>query len=216
MAEVIKHRGCLQFITHRTERYTELEGAELALRGGCRWVQLRMKDAPEDEVVKVGCKMRDLCDKYEATLIIDDHVGLVKEIKADGVHLGLSDMPINEARQTLGEEYFIGGTANTVDDAIMHYRHSADYVGCGPFRFTTTKKNLSPMLGLEGYASIMKRLGEENIVMPVVAIGGITVDDIPSILETKVDGIALSGTILNSADPEAEMQRIVEILNRNV
>lgn len=214
MAEVIKFRGGLQFITHRTERYTELEGAEMALKGGCRWVQLRMKDATESDIVRVGCKMRDLCDRYEATLIIDDHVELVKQIRADGVHLGLKDMPINEARQQLGEEYFIGGTANTADDAIMHYRHSADYVGCGPYRFTTTKKNLSPVLGTEGYASIMQRLADERITMPVVAIGGITTDDIMPIMATGVDGIAMSGTILRADDPEAEMQRIVTIMNQ--
>lgn len=213
MAEIINHRGCLQFITHRTERYTELEGAELALKGGCRWVQLRMKGASETDIVEVGHRMRDLCDKYEATLIIDDHVELVKEIRADGVHLGLKDMPIDEARQVLGEEYFIGGTANTADDAIKHYRHSADYVGCGPFRFTTTKQNLAPVLGFDGYEEIMARLEMENITMPVVAIGGIKVEDIPAILDTKVDGIALSGTILNAADPEDEMQRIVRVLN---
>ena len=157
--------------------------------------------------------MRELCDKYEATMIVDDHVELVKELKADGVHLGLKDMPISQARQTLGEEYIIGGTANTAEDAIMHYRSGADYVGCGPFRFTTTKKNLSPVLGLEGYDAIMQRLEQERITMPVVAIGGITIDDIPQIMDTRVDGIALSGTILNAENPADEMQRIIKILN---
>ncbi len=214
--EVIKYRGKLQFITHKTERYDELEGARMVLEGGCRWIQLRMKDASLDEVKAVGVKMRELCDQYEATLILDDHVGLVKEVKADGVHLGLNDMPIAEARRVLGEEYIIGGTANTADDALMHYRNSADYVGCGPFRFTTTKKNLSPVLGLDGYKAVMQRLSDELVVMPVVAIGGITFDDIADVLQSGVDGIALSGTVLNSPNPTLETQRIVRLLNQLV
>jgi len=211
--EVIKYRGKLQFITHKTERYTELEEAQMVLEGGCRWIQLRMKDAPSEEILAVGKEMRELCNKYEATLIIDDHVELIKEIGADGVHLGLKDMPVGEARRTLGEEFIIGGTANTADDALLHYRSGADYVGYGPFRFTTTKKNLSPVLGEEGYKTVMKRLTDECVPMPVVAIGGITIEDIPAVMATGVDGIALSGTILNAPDPMAETQRIVLLMN---
>lgn len=211
--EQIKYRGSLQFITHRTERYDELEQTQLVLEGGCRWVQLRMKDATDAEVLEVGKKIRDLCDKYEATLILDDHVELVEEIKADGVHLGLKDMPIAQARQTLGEACIIGGTANTPDDAVAHCRAGADYVGCGPFRFTTTKKNLSPVLGIEGYTAVMQRLDAERITMPVVAIGGICQDDIPAIMQTSVDGIALSGSVLNADNPTEEIHRIVKILN---
>lgn len=214
MNEIIKYRGKLQFITHKTERYTELEGAQMVLEGGCRWVQLRMKDASQEEVKAVGLKMRELCDKYEATLIIDDYVDLVKEIKADGVHLGLKDMPVSEARKVLGEEYIIGGTANTAEDALLHYRSGADYVGCGPFRFTTTKKNLSPVLGIDGYKIVIQRLCEELVPMPVVAIGGITIDDIKDIMQCGVDGVAMSGTILNAENPEQETQRIVKLLNQ--
>ena len=76
-------------------------------------------------------------------------------LDVDGVHLGKKDMPIDQARQILGEAFIIGGTANTFEDVVQHYRAGADYLGIGPFRFTTTKKNLSPVLGLEGYSSIL-------------------------------------------------------------
>lgn len=211
--EEIKYRGGLQFIIHRTPKYDELQEAEMALRGGCRWIQLRMKNASAREIVKVGCKMRDLCDTYGATLIVDDHVELVKEISADGVHLGLNDMRIDEARQILGEQYIIGGTANQADQAVMHYKRSADYVGCGPFRFTTTKQNLASILGIDGLKLVMDTLEAERITMPVVAIGGIEINDVEQIMSTKVDGIAISGTILNAADPVAEMQRFVQSMN---
>jgi thiamine-phosphate pyrophosphorylase len=211
--EEIKYRGCLQFITHKTERYTELQEAEMALQGGCRWVQLRMKNAAPDDILRVGREMRQLCDKYSATLIIDDHVELVKEISADGVHLGLSDMPIDEARQVFGEEYIIGGTANTAEQALMHYKRSADYVGCGPLRFTQTKEKLAPTLGADGLAAIMSRLHNEHVTMPVVAIGGIGCQDTGLITDTGVDGIAVSGAIVGAPDPVAETQRLVRLVN---
>lgn len=201
----------LQFITHHTERYSYLDSARMALEGGCKWIQLRMKDADEKELKETALKVQEMCKQHEATFIIDDHVEMVKEIKADGVHLGKNDMPVAEARQFLGEEFLIGGTANTFDDIMMHFNASADYIGCGPFRFTTTKKNLSPILGLEGYKAIIDRLTEMRIRIPVVAIGGITYDDIPDIMNTGIHGIALSGTILNAANPVEETQRILNI-----
>ena len=213
MAEVIRYRGRLQFITHKTERYDVLDGAEIALKGGCRWVQLRMKDADKDIILKVGRELRRMCDNFDATMIIDDHVELVKELQADGVHLGLSDMPIREARQLLGEEYLIGGTANTAGQAVSHYRQGADYIGCGPFRFTETKKNLAPTLGLSGYEAIVRHIDEQLIRVPIVAIGGITAADIDAIMTTGVSGIALSSAILQADDPVSTMQEIVVKLN---
>ncbi|MBP5629217.1 MAG: thiamine phosphate synthase [Bacteroidaceae bacterium] len=211
--QTINYRGRLQFITHKTERYSVLDGAAMALQGGCRWVQLRMKDADADEILKVGRELRLMCNRADATMIIDDHVELVKELKADGVHLGITDMPIREARQLLGEEYLIGGTANTAAQAASHYRQSADYIGCGPFRFTETKQNLAPTLGLDGYRAIVHYLDEELIRVPIVAIGGITSNDIDAIMATGVSGIALSGTILQADDPVMAMQDIVVKMN---
>lgn len=201
----------LQFITHYTDRYTYYDSARMALEGGCRWIQLRMKDTPADEVKREARRVQDLCRAYHATFIIDDHVELAKELKADGVHLGKKDMPVAEARRMLGSGFIIGGTANTFDDIKMHYDAGADYIGCGPFRFTTTKKNLSPILGLEGYRSIVRQMKEADIRLPIVAIGGITFEDIPAILQTGVTGIALSGTILRADNPVEETRRILSI-----
>lgn len=199
----------LQFITHQNERYSYLESARMALEGGCKWIQLRMKDAPLNEVEAVAIQLKPLCKEHEAIFILDDHVELAKKLEVDGVHLGKMDMPISEARQILGEAFIIGGTANTFEDVVGHYRAGADYVGIGPFRFTATKKNLSPVLGLEGYTAILAQMQEVHIELPVVAIGGITYEDIPDILQTGVNGIALSGTILRAEDPVAETHRII-------
>lgn len=201
----------VQFITHYTDRYSYLDSARLALEGGCRWIQLRMKDHPLDEVEAIGREVQALCKHCGAIFIIDDHVELAQKLHADGVHLGLKDMPVAEARQVLGEEFLIGGTANAFEDIVRHWQGGADYIGCGPFRHTDTKKNLSPLLGLEGYARLMKQMQEAGIPLPVVAIGGITRADIPAIMETGVRGIALSGTVLRADDPVQEMREILAL-----
>ena len=216
----------IQFISHYTERYSYLDGIRMALDGGCRWIQLRMKrpqttaNVPAadeeqrylDTLRETALQAQTLCRHYDATFIIDDHVALVKEIGADGVHLGKNDMPIAEARRILGNDCIIGGTANTFEDVRKHYEASANYIGCGPFRFTTTKQGLSPILGLDGYRSIVRQMKEAGIDIPIVAIGGITPEDIPSIMETGVSGIAISGTVLRADHPADMMKRLIQLL----
>ncbi len=199
----------IQFITHSNERYDHVEGAKLALQGGCRWIQLRMKDAMETDFLRAAKKIRRLCDEYHATFILDDHVEWVGLTGADGVHLGKNDMPVDEARKMLGRNRIIGGTANTFEDVERLFRRGADYIGCGPFRFTTTKKNLSPVLGLEGYRSITAQMKAHDIQLPIVAIGGILHQDIPAIMQTGVTGIAVSGAILNAENPVEEMRLFI-------
>nr|WP_091767584.1 thiamine phosphate synthase [Prevotella sp. khp7] len=206
-------RMMLQFISHYTEKYSYLDSITLALQGGCRWIQLRMKDATDDEVRPIAIEAQQLCQKFGATFVIDDRVALVKELHADGVHLGKNDMPISEARRLLGTDYIIGGTANTFEDVKSHYESGADYIGCGPYRFTTTKQKLSPVLGLDGYRRIIIEMRAAHIDIPIVAIGGITQADIPAILATGITGIALSGTVLRAANPIDEMKHLISIVN---
>ena len=199
----------IQFITHNTGSIGYVEGARMALEGGCKWIQLRMKDASDDEVRQAAAEIQPMCKEHEAVFLLDDRVELAKELHADGVHLGKNDMPIDEARRILGEEYIIGGTANTFDDIQRIASQGADYIGCGPFRFTTTKKNLAPVLGIEGYRDIIAKMRNAGINIPMVAIGGITPDDIDEILATGVQGIAVSGTVLNADDPVAMMKSLL-------
>ena len=158
--------------------------------------------------------LRQLCDRYEATLILDDVVRMVPVIGADGVHLGKQDMPVDEARKLLGPDKIIGGTANTFEDVERLAQQGANYIGCGPFRFTTTKKNLSPLLGLEGYAAILEQMRQKQIDLPLIAIGGITVEDVPDLVELGVSGIAISGAILEAKKPEVMMRKFIRIENK--
>lgn len=203
----------IQFITHSNNRYGYVDGARLALERGCRWVQLRMKEATEAEFMAAAAEIGRLCKEHGATFVLDDHVEWVEKTGADGVHLGKNDMPIDEARKILGNDKIIGGTANTFEDVERLYRQGADYIGCGPFRFTTTKKNLSPVLGLEGYQHIVDQMKSHGINLPIVAIGGILESDIKSILATGVSGIAVSGGILNAENPAEEMQRFLKLVS---
>ena len=205
----------LQFITHTNERYDYYTSAQAALEGGCRWIQLRMKEAGDDEILAVALPLRALCNRYGATLILDDKVELVSKCKADGVHLGKNDMPPREARRIIGEKAIIGGTANTIDDIDYLVASGVNYIGLGPFRFTETKKKLSPILGIEGYRHILQACRDKGYTLPIVAIGGITLDDIPRLMTTGIAGIALSGTILNAEKPAEETRKIIESINNN-
>ena len=199
----------IQFITHQNDCIGYAEGAKMALEGGCKWIQLRMKDATDDEVRSVAAEIQPLCKQNEAIFLLDDRVELARELHADGVHLGKNDMPVDEARRVLGEEFIIGGTANTFEDIERLASQGADYIGCGPFRFTTTKKNLAPVLGIEGYRNIIENMRRAGIDIPVVAIGGITASDIDDILATGVKGIAVSGSVLTAENPVAMMRTLI-------
>ena len=154
-----------------------------------------------------------MCQENEAFLVFDDRVELAMEMGVHGVHLGKNDMNPLQARETMGAEAIIGVTANTADDIIRFRGWDVDYVGLGPFRYTTTKSNLSPVLGIDGYREIVKAVRDSGMTLPIVAIGGITIDDIPAIMATGVNGVAVSGAIINADDPVEYTRNLLEKLN---
>ncbi len=186
------------------------------LRGGCRWIQLRHKDASSEEIVQEAGAIAPMCKERGAIFLLDDHVELVKDTGADGVHLGKNDMPVDEARRMLGPGYIIGATANTAEDIIDAGRRGADYIGLGPFRFTTTKKNLSPVLGLEGYRTIIDRCHREGINLPVVAIGGICIADVAGLIACGASGVAVSGSLINAPDTSRETEKFMSELRNSI
>lgn len=204
----------LQFITHPSYAYPYAKEAEMALEGGCRWIQIRRKGASISELADDITSIVPICRKYDATVIVDDRADLVMRFDLDGVHLGKNDMPIAEARRLVGPRKIIGATANCFEDIENAASQGADYIGLGPFRFTTTKKNLSPVLGLDGYRRIVADCREKGIKLPIVAIGGITQADIPEIMSTGVAGIAISSTILRAEDPVEKTNTIVNTIKQ--
>jgi thiamine-phosphate pyrophosphorylase len=170
--------------------YTHAELAGKACAGGVKWVQFRAKKMTPDELVAEAKKVKAVTDKYGARLIINDHVDLAAELGL-GVHLGKTDMPVNKARKILGDNAIIGGTANTADDVLRLVEEGADYIGLGPYRFTMTKENLSPVLAADELARILKVQKQ----VPIIVIGGIKTEDVRPILDMGAYGIAVSSAI---------------------
>jgi len=206
--------GDVQYVSQSTSKYSHVDTIKLAIEGGCRWIQLRMKDEPKEEVLKTALVVQQICRDAGATFIIDDYVDIVKTIHADGVHLGNNDMPIAQARKILGNDFIIGGTANNLNTIISHYHDGADYVGLGPYRFTTTKKNLSKILGIDGVKNISEGMQREGINIPIVVIGGITSNDIADIMKYNMYGIAISGIVANANNPAVEMKKLINEIKK--
>ncbi len=202
----------LQFITNESDKYSIAEEVQMAIEGGCRWIQLRMKDATDEEVRETALELIPMCKETDTFLIIDDRVNVVNDLKVSGVHLGKDDMDPLEARELLGPHAIIGITANTAADIIKYKGKDIDYVGVGPFRFTTTKKNLAPELGLDGYKAIVNEVRAAGIELPLVAIGGITIDDIEPLMATGIQGIAMSGAIIKASDPMLYTSKVMKRL----
>lgn len=192
----------LQYISQGESVEEQLYNIRRALDMGCDWIQLRFKTQNTLDLFNLAESAKILCDVYSTTFIINDNVHLAQQLDADGVHLGLTDMSILEARQVLGETKIIGGTANTFEDILQRTAEICDYIGLGPFQFTATKEKLSPILGLEGYRSIIEQMKAKNIPIPIYAIGGITLENVESLMETGIHGIAVSGLITQSENPE--------------
>ena len=185
----------IQYISQGNTIQQQLNNINSVLDAGCNWIQLRYKGVPEAEVLKLALLAKKVIEQYNCRFIINDYPKIVIETDADGIHLGLSDMPIEQARNIIGSDKIYGGTANTLEDVLQRHKEQCDYVGLGPFRFTATKEKLSPVLGLEGYTKIMDKLKARQINIPVYAIGGIEQQDIQEILKTGIYGVAMSGLI---------------------
>ncbi|WP_211344310.1 thiamine phosphate synthase [Flavivirga rizhaonensis] len=182
----------LHYISQGNTGKEHLENIKKACTSGAELVQLRLKNLSEKKILKMAEEARKITAHYQTRLIINDHYKIAKKIKADGVHLGKNDTCPTIARKHLENWQIIGGTANTLEDCNILVEKKIDYIGLGPFRFTTTKDNLSPVLGTNGYLTIIETL-QTNI--SIIAIGGITTQDVPDILKTGVHGIAASSEI---------------------
>ncbi|MFW0739542.1 thiamine phosphate synthase [Flavobacterium sp. T12S277] len=206
----------LQYISQGETIEEQLYNIHEALDAGCDWVQLRFKNQTEKDTFALAEAVKFLCEEYLANFIVNDNLYLAQQIAADGVHLGLSDMKIDEARAILGNTKIIGATANTFEDIEIHIKNGCDYIGLGPFRFTTTKEKLSPILGLSGYFKIIQELKRNKLEIPVYAIGGITLNDVAPLMETGIHGIAVSGMLTESDQKGKLIQQLNEKLYANV
>jgi thiamine-phosphate pyrophosphorylase len=206
----------LQYISQGESVEEQLYNIHQALDNGCDWIQMRFKHQKQKKALVLAEAVKFLCEEYLANFIINDDVHLAEKINADGVHLGLSDMEVSEARVILGKTKIIGATANTFEDIVRQTNNGCDYIGLGPFQHTKTKTNLSPILGLEGYRSITSKIKELQIDIPIYAIGGITLVDVNPLIKTGIHGIAISGIITKSDNKQELITQLNEKLYGNV
>lgn len=186
----------LQYISQGITREEQETNIRKVLDNGVKWIQVRWKNAPEKDFIKLCEISKKLCTDYRTVCIINDHVHIAREMDADGVHLGLNDMSVETARHLLGEDKIIGGTANTFQDVLQRMVEPCDYIGLGPLRFTTTKEQLSPVLGFRGYQNIVQELKEKSLRNPkIFAIGGVVLNDIELLQQIGIYGVAVSGQI---------------------
>ncbi len=191
------------FITSRAGGMAHHEIATMACSGGAQVVQFREKEVQENaELVSMARAVQKVCRQFSCPLIVNDHVEVARAVQADGVHLGQEDESVAAAREALGPDVLIGGTANTWEQVEELVREDVDYIGLGPFRFTSTKEGLDPVLGLEGYQEMMERMREQGWDTPILAIGGLLPDDVPPLRKVGVHGIAVSGGVAKAEDPE--------------
>lgn len=205
-------KDMLQYITNTEAGVSPVEQVKGVIAGGCRWVQIRMKDASDEEIGKVVEEIKPLCLETETFLILDDRVELAKKLDVGGVHLGKTDMLPSKARMLLGPAAVIGVTANTIDDIKAVRSLDIDYIGMGPFADTKTKKNLAPRLGIEGIRSLCTEMEQLEINISHVAVGGIRKEDVTELMEAGCNGIAVSGAIAFAKDIAKETGEFLELL----
>ena len=185
----------LYYISQGRTPDEHIDHIEKVCQAGIQLVQLRMKQSSEKVLIPTALEVKKVCEKYGAQLIINDHIEVALEVNADGVHLGKEDSSPLKARTLWKEKKIIGATAHTLSDCLSLMSQGVDYIGLGPFRWTVTKKNLSPLLGLRGYREIISALEAKAHSPPIYGIGGIRASDFESIYGTGMHGVAVSGIL---------------------
>lgn len=181
---------------------TLAQQVEEALKGGVTCVQLREKNLDEDSFLKEAIELKAICHRYHVPLLINDNIKIAVQSDADGVHLGQKDMPVQEARKILGENKIIGITAKTVEQALNAQNHGADYLGSGAM-FATSTKTDTYQIDYEIFKAIC-----QAVEIPVVAIGGITEENILQIAGLGMDGIALVSAIFSAENIQQTCQKL--------
>mgnify|MGYP001985939289 CR=1 FL=1 len=207
----------LHFVTQNSAMgRTPWQQAELACRGGAKWVSLRTKNMTYAELLPTTLKTKEVCQHFGAIFIVNDNLLLAKEVQADGIHLATNHTPVDQARMYLGENAIIGAPANSFEDLKKAVNLGADYIALGPTRFTKTTEKMMPIIGPAKFLTIKRMCIEQNINIPLIATGGVALEDLDIFLDLGMNGIAVSSGINMSADPTLETEDILSHLNRQI
>lgn len=202
----------LQFITNDKSPVSVADQIKGFIKGGGRWVQVRMDNASDEEVRRVIEEVKPLCLEVQAFLLLHNRVELAKTLDVGGVHLEKSAMLPSKARLELGPAAVIGISANTIDDIKAVRSLDVDYIAIGPYKNSDLFDASVPVLGLEGVKQIDSEMQELEINIAHVASGGIAKDDVKALLEAGANGIAVSKEIAFASDVKKETEDFLEIL----
>ena len=204
-----KYISRFHYLTQDLPNRSHAEQVQIACEAGANWIQYRCLTKPDDQMIPEIHHIASICDDWGATLILTDHYHLLDQVDAQGVHLEDMQADFQAIRQIITDEKTLGASANSFAD-IQRIALSAvvDYAGCGPFAITHTKPNDYPLLGVEGYRQIVKKMAESQIDLPLLAVGGITIEDIDALLESGIYGIAFSAAVNLAEDPSEAFREI--------
>lgn len=198
----------LYLVTDNSENEKKfLKTIEEAILGGVSVVQIREKTAETLEFYNLAIKVKKITTKYNVPLIINDRVDVALAIDADGVHVGQSDMPCDITRKLIGENKILGVSAATIEEAKKAENNGADYIGTGAI-FPTTTKNDAPSITKKDLSDIAN-----SINIPVVAIGGITIENANELKNTGISGLSVVSAIMNAEDPKKASEKLLNIFN---
>ncbi|WP_448701103.1 thiamine phosphate synthase [Mucilaginibacter sp. AW1-3] len=196
-----KYISRFHYLTHDLPHRSHIEQVDMACQAGVNWIQYRCLTKTDDELIDEINQVAAICDDWGATLILTQHYHLLDRVDAQGVHMENMNADLAEIRNIIGDDKTLGTSAITVDRLLkLQNEGMVDYCGYGPFAHTDTKLNNYPFLGFDGFRELQKY----PTTLPVIAVGGIQLQDVENLMQTGVAGIAVSGAINNSPDP-AEM-----------
>ena len=195
----MKYIEKLQYITHDIPQLTHIEQVQLACEAGAKWVQYRCLSKSDEELLKDIHTIAEICDDWGTTLIVTNHIHLNGKADIQGFHIEDMDADFVTLRKLVGNDITLGGSAHTFENIIRLAKESADYIGLGPFASTNTKPNDFPLLGIEGYSTLKPQLESLNVSIPILAVGGIKIYDVETLMQAGIYGVAISEAI-HSAD----------------
>lgn len=202
------------YISQGRDANEHLHRIECVCKAGVRWVQLRLKGYSEAQCIQIAKQAKKICDTHDSLLTINDLPYVMVESGADGVHLGQKDLLGSKNKlSVLSKRLLLGITANTAAHIEIAAEYSPAYIGVGPYRHTTTKENLAPILGVEGYKRLLSWMKSEGIYIPVFAVGGVRLKDVRTLIATGVYGVAVS-SLLHQCDDVASTTRLVTQINQ--
>lgn len=200
------------YLTQDLHHRTHLEQVQLACEAGAHWVQYRCMSKTDDEMLEELHPIASVCDDWGTTLIITNHFHLVALADIQGVHIEDMNADLNLVRNIIGEDKTLGASANTFEQIKNHIQNSADYIGCGPFGHTDTKPNQSKHWGIEGYQTIVEKLKAEKLEIPLIAAGGVQLQNVTDLINTGIHGVAVSAAVNLAENPKEAYKAIHQLL----